>query len=64
MRFAPVATHSPTNTASYDRRGQQIASIQDAGDLATHLNITQRNTYDAFGRLLSWLPVVAALEAD
>jgi len=36
-----------TDTVSYDRRGLKTANVRDAAGLA----ITQRNVYDAFGRL-------------
>jgi len=36
-----------TDTASYDRRGLKTASVRDAEGLA----LTERNTYDAFGRV-------------
>ncbi|WPH13372.1 LysM peptidoglycan-binding domain-containing protein [Variovorax paradoxus] len=37
-----------TDTIGYDRRGLQTLGVQDAGALA----LTQRQTYDAFGRLI------------
>jgi YD repeat-containing protein len=47
--YALKSGYVVTDTASYDRRGLKIQTEQDSGTL----RITQRRTYDAFGRVIT-----------
>ncbi|KER81216.1 hypothetical protein IA64_15700, partial [Xanthomonas arboricola pv. celebensis] len=50
IELAAGTNRSVATTYSYDRRGLQLQTVQDAG--TRRLNLTQASRYDAFGRVV------------